>query len=341
VTALGLELELDAPAAVAAPRRLTMTSGGTFLVLLAAATAIPWLGLPLMAGQTGVGAQSKTALLFLGSGFHVAASYAVYLHRDLRPLLRAGRVRYFVVPVLLVAGGAVFMMATSGAVTATAVVAYFIWQTHHYTKQNIGVFAFATRARRTLGPSLLERSAITTAGFAGVIGMITIITPYQSTPFASAAMYAHNVAVLVFLAAGGLLFACVPRALLAGDPVRFAFLIGGVLFYLPTFVYRDPFPAVASYAIAHGCQYLVFMGYVAGAERRLRMLAATGAVALVGGLALWHTGSLHGTVGRLASGAALGVVMAHFVIDAGVWRLSEPFQREFMSTRFRFLRPTP
>lgn len=328
-----------------APARTRATTGGTlFLVLLAAATAIPWVGLPYVGRAAGgLTARGTTALVFLGSGFHVAASYAFFLERDLHPLLRASRRRYFIAPALLVVGTAVFMLLAGTRLTATAVLAYFIWQTHHYTRQNIGVFAFATRALGTLSPSLLERSAITTAGFAGVLGMITLITPYQDTPFAAVAMYTGNVAVLVFIGAVAMLACCLPRALQAGDPVRLAFLVGGVLFYLPTFVYRDPFAAVASYAIAHGCQYLVFMGYVSGARSSSRRkLAAAGAIALVGGLALWHAqhGALDGAAGRLASGAALGAVMAHFVIDAGVWRLSEPAQRQFMSERFRFLRPT-
>ena len=34
----------------------------------------------------------------------------------------------------------------------------------------------------------------------------------------------------------------------------------------------------------------------------------------------------------------LGIVMAHFVLDAGVWKLSEPFPRNYMAQRFPFLR---
>ena len=37
-------------------------------------------------------------------------------------------------------------------------------------------------------------------------------------------------------------------------------------------------------------------------------------------------------------GGYLGFVMWHFVLDAGVWRLSQPFQRAYMSQRFACLR---
>ena len=36
-------------------------------------------------------------------------------------------------------------------------------------------------------------------------------------------------------------------------------------------------------------------------------------------------------------GAMVGVVMAHFVLDAGIWRLREPFQRGYMRKKFYFI----
>jgi hypothetical protein len=36
-------------------------------------------------------------------------------------------------------------------------------------------------------------------------------------------------------------------------------------------------------------------------------------------------------------GAVLGATMAHFVIDAGAWRLSKAPQREYMSRSFGFI----
>ena len=36
-------------------------------------------------------------------------------------------------------------------------------------------------------------------------------------------------------------------------------------------------------------------------------------------------------------GAFLGTVMTHFVLDAGLWRLREPFQRKYMRQKFYFV----
>ena len=36
-------------------------------------------------------------------------------------------------------------------------------------------------------------------------------------------------------------------------------------------------------------------------------------------------------------GAVLGATMAHFVVDAGAWRLSQTLQRVYISKRFAFV----
>lgn len=338
----------DTALASAPSQRAAASSQGgpLFLTLLAVATAVPWLGLPFLArtaAEGGLTTFAKTFIVFLGSGVHVASSYALYFDPELRKFFRANPHRYLIAPAVIVLATGVVLAIAGARLTATGLVLYFAWQTHHYTRQNVGVFSFATRARRTLPPTDLERAAITTAGFAGVIGAVTLVAPYKDTPFAAPAMYAHNVAALVFLAAVAMLALCLPRAIEARDPVRLAFLVGGVVFYLPTFVFTDPFSAVSSYAIAHGFQYLVFMAYIAGAGRReagSRLLVATLATATLGGLVLWHLQYMtkDGTIGGFVFGVYLGIVMAHFVIDAGVWRLSEPFQRKYMGQRFQFLR---
>ncbi|MEP7059324.1 MAG: hypothetical protein ABI828_01215, partial [Actinomycetota bacterium] len=49
-----------------------------------------------------------------------------------------------------------------------------------------------------------------------------------------------------------------------------------------------------------------------------------------------HEGS---SPARILYGVYLGAVMAHFVVDAGIWRLREAFPREFISSRLPFLVP--
>ena len=50
--------------------------------------------------------------------------------------------------------------------------------------------------------------------------------------------------------------------------------------------------------------------------------------------------STHGTLVRIVDfiiGAILGATMAHFVVDAGAWRLSQSLQRMYIGKRFAFV----
>jgi hypothetical protein len=62
-------------------------------------------------------------------------------------------------------------------------------------------------------------------------------------------------------------------------------------------------------------------------------------VALVGGALLSGASHLHGSgpLGRFVFGAYLGVVMAHFVVDAGLWRMRDAFPRAFMTSHVPYL----
>jgi hypothetical protein len=123
--------------------------------------------------------------------------------------------------------------------------------------------------------------------------------------------------------------------------------LSSLLFFVPVFVFGNPYAAVAGLVVAHGGQYLVIVGLIAGAERsdrsRALNLAVLLNVALIGGLALDAASHLHGAAvaGRAVYGAYLGAVMAHFVVDAGLWRLRDEFPREFLRSTVPFLLGVP
>ena len=106
-------------------------------------------------------------------------------------------------------------------------------------------------------------------------------------------------------------------------------------FFFPVFVFRSPFAAVSGMVIAHGLQYLWVQGAMArgprdrygGSDRavpgRAARIAVLACVAVSGGAVLNALSGLHAssvTGARALYGVYLGIVMAHFVIDAVVWR---------------------
>ena len=125
--------------------------------------------------------------------------------------------------------------------------------------------------------------------------------------------------------------------------------LSALAFSLPVFVFGSPYAAVAGMTIAHGLQYVLLVGLVAAGQpgpRRgragtLTSLAVLGNVALAGGAVLAAASGLQEAqpAVRLLYGAFLGAVMAHFVIDAGLWRLRDPFPRAFLAARVPYLVP--
>jgi hypothetical protein len=117
--------------------------------------------------------------------------------------------------------------------------------------------------------------------------------------------------------------------------------VTGLLFSVPVWLVGSPYAAVAVLTIAHGLQYLLLVGLIAGApstDRPLSLLTLIN-TALLLGLALSRMAHLHdGTaLERTLFGIYLGLTAAQFVVDAGLWRLRDEFPRRFRAGRLSYL----
>jgi hypothetical protein len=129
-----------------------------------------------------------------------------------------------------------------------------------------------------------------------------------------------------------------------------------VCFFLPVFLSTNINVAFFSYAIAHGVQYILFMSVVSlnldpqAAAKRVQIGNAVKLLflTLVAGFVFYRAGDLkavelitaHATLMKVVDfiiGAVLGATMAHFVVDAGAWRLSQTLQRMYIGKRFAFV----
>ena len=276
-------------------------------------------------------------LLFLGSSVHVAATGWLYTLPDVRAYATARPLRYIWIPAGLVLTGAVTAAAVSPAALAWLLLAYFAWQFFHFQKQNLGLAALAASVHRVRPLSQAERRALMGTGGAGIAGLLAHPGLLQLRVHPGAGEL-FAVAGLVFAAGAGSGIVALARRPAADRPAGFcAMYLMALLFSLPIFAFRSPYAAVGGMTMAHGFQYLLLVGLVAAGNRRgtsrwLR-LAVFANVALVGGALLSGASHLHGfpPVIRLVFGVYLGVVTAHFVIDAGFWRMRDPFPRAFMA----------
>jgi hypothetical protein len=318
----------------------------TTVLLTAGAFATTILAAPAAGAAP---ARGLTWLLFVGSSVHVAATGWLYALHEVRAHVLAHRARYLWIPLALIAGTAATAAALAPARFVWLLLGYFTWQFVHFQKQNLGMAALAASTTRAQGLSVLERRALMGAGITGTAGVV-------AHPGLLQIGLSHDLGAAFWLA--GAAFACavavgivaLVRRPRSARPAGYAAVyVGALLFFAPVFLCRSPYAAVGTMTVAHGLQYLLLVGLVTGggegrdASGRVRPAAVRVLVfvnlAILGGVALSAASHLHGgaPVQRLLFGAYLGAVMAHFVIDAGLWRLRDEFPRRFLSSRVPYL----
>jgi hypothetical protein len=333
---------VTAPAARRRPARPGTPQG--WLWTSAVLTVAGFAGAIVAAPQIGVTPTRGLGwLLFVGSSMHVASTGLLFSFREVRAHAARHPTRYLATPLALVATAAAMAVLLSSHQLALVLLGYFAWQFFHFSKQNLGIAALAASSMRVQSLTRAEQRSILGTGWTGIAALMlhpgTLQLPlsphvgwYPAAPFHLVAAgfgccaAAGAVALLRRPAADRPLGYCVTYSL-------------AVCFPLPIFVCSLPYAAVGGMTIAHGLQYLVLVGMVAAGPKDRRAaplrLVTLLALALLGGAGLSAASHLHtgGAVAHVVYGGYLGVVMAHFVVDAGIWRLRDPFPRAFLSSR--------
>jgi hypothetical protein len=286
-------------------------------------------------------AQGLQWLLFVASSVHVASTGWFFTLPEVRGHAGQHRNRYVYAPAALIAVTAVTAMLVPTDRFTWLLLGFFAWQFFHFQKQNLGMAALAGVSSGSGSVTALERRALIATGCAGTAGLV--VHPHLLQLSIDPQLpWAFPLCATGFAAA-----ALVGAAAMARRRRRSAgsvtVYLSSLLFFLPVFVFGNPYAAVGGMVVAHGAQYLVLMGLVAGARRqdraRVLSLALLLNIAVIGGLALNAASHLHGTqlAGRAVYGAYLGAVMAHFVVDAGLWRLRDEFPRAMLTAAVPYL----
>jgi hypothetical protein len=302
---------------------------------------------------------AKATLLFVG-GAHVAATLMLYVDKRFLSLVRESKARYIYVPLaLILASGFVFTFG-GRVIQVGSYAILWGWQTYHYGRQNIGVYSFAGIAQGWLRDGL-ERRPLQLTTLCAVCATFKVLgrdlPPTALRPVFDTLYEAGYVAFMGMLIFSIGVFVKNRRNFSLGKAV---FFFTCVLFFLPMFVSQDIDIAFFSYAIAHGCQYFAFVGVlsfnlgITDGRRGVsaRMMAVAALLLSLGIVGYWGadlkgiewigSNPIPATVIDFLAGIGLGTTLAHFVIDAGAWRLSQPSARNYMTHRFGFLfRGTP
>jgi hypothetical protein len=299
---------------------------------------VPWLH--RQAPDSGEALRLLVALNFIGANFHVAATGWFYTDAEMRTHFRGHPMRYLVMPVLLIAGAAAAFQFVPAALRGWLLFGFLAWQLWHYQKQNVGLASFVAAGTGSGPLSLWERRTLMLSAVAGILGFFSL-NPIGLPGWMSEFAWLHRLGGWVYLLSPLALGLCLVKVpALRGSPLRLGFLLLGVVFFLPTYLFDDQTSATLGYAIAHGLQYLVFMAVVAMRRQAVPSLLLLAGLGTLGALAL-NAAIVAPDAGVLGGhalyGAFIGTTMAHFVLDAGIWRLREPFQRKYMRDRFFFV----
>ena len=280
-------------------------------------------------------------LLFAGSSVHVASTGWFMGSKEVRKHAVTNDRRGLIgLPLCCVVAGGAAALLVPGRLQGWMLLGFFVWQFHHFQRQNLGLVALAATSAGVARPRGLERKLIMLAGLCGVAGLVADPRLLQLSVYHPLGA----VTTIVFAAYVGTLLVGLTVVLL---PLRTrrpasccAMYVMALLFPLPIFVFGSPYAAVSGMTIGHGLQYLVLMGAVAhggrATGRRRREVVWLCTIALVGGAALSVASHLHVSADaalRGVFGLYVGLVCTHFVVDARLWRLSRPFPRAFLGSR--------
>jgi hypothetical protein len=296
----------------------------------------------------------KTLLVFFGTA-HVQATLFFYTDKDFRHLVRENKRRYVYLPLLLIVGAGLVFLLAGPLIQACVLFFYWAWQAFHYGRQNVGIYAFVSISETGKSAPKLERLCLEAATYCGMLGTLKVlgmgIAPIYLRGFFGFLFQSGFYLFLVLFAFSLFIYL---QNLGAATATKTLFFLTLILFFFPMYLSNNPNVTFLSYAIAHGMQYLVFMAVVsANSDRsafrkRLNNILKLGACVLFVGFAFMYWGKLKefdlvrssAMLLRLMDfllGAVLGTTMAHFVIDAGAWRLTKASTRAYVKDRFGFV----
>lgn len=298
----------------------------------------------------------KTLFLFLGTA-HVPATLFFYTDRNFSHIIKQHTARYIYFPLLLTIGAGLLVAFSNQTTQAYLFLTFWAWQAFHYGRQNLGIYSFASIAQATGAPAKLEKLAIDLATWCGILGTFRILGMGVAPEYLRGALdYLYQFGMFGYVAVIIFSLYVYARNFQRTTWLKSIFFWTLILFFLPIYLSNDINVTFLSYAIAHGLQYIIFMGIVSlNTERseKARAVSYRNALKLLGlllivGLIFFQSGPLR-TYGFVKTsgwlvwsfdflfGAVLGATMAHFVIDAGAWRLSQLPQREYMTKSFGFI----
>ena len=302
-----------------------------FTTGLGAATIAPLVLAPWLARSNGGRTSSVLGVLVVVAyAGHIAVTGWLCTIPDVRATARDRPARLVVVPVALVAVAASLGVFVPAQLVRGLLLGFFAWQFSHFQRQNLGLVKLVARKWSAKPLSSTAERLVVIAGWCGIAGLIARPPLLGLVGIAPPLVQTDLVVGIAATAFAMCLVAAVIEVLRNRRPaaVSAAYLLAAS-FMAPVFLFHRAQAAVTGMVIAHGLQYLWVVRWRRRETRSAASVAgwrtaiAFIATAVLGGSLLEAMSGLHSAhaaVPRGLYGVYLGIVMAHFAIDAVVWR---------------------
>lgn len=308
-----------------------MPERNRFAAGLGLATLLPLVLAPALGHGAGAGTPALFgALVVVAYAGHVAATGWLWTVPDVRRTVAGRPLRLVALPAVLVLVASAAAVLLSRSLLQWLLLGYFAWQFRHFQRQNLGLVRLIGARWHAEPLARRQRGLVSLAGWCGgaallakpsLLGLSSVVVPpYVARVVGGAAAVGFATCVVIAV--------CTVSSWRRPGPVTAAF-IASVVFMAPVFVCRSPVAAVSGMVISHGLQHLWVVTWRSHEARHpdgagvWRTAAAVAVVAVVGGVVLEAMSELQpaGAFGlRLAYGAYLGIVMAHFSVESVIWR---------------------
>lgn len=309
------------------------------------------------------------------SGAHIGFTYFFYFDKEAKSLRNEQWVRFYLIPLpvmLLI----FYIFLHADAVTEKYLwQAIGIWTIWHFQKQNFGVFTFICIDKGLKTASKLEKSMILGSGLvACAANLLNYGKGIEGTLFDSFRHTIFSVSsfcfVLIFLLLiGTMIWNRINCKTSIFTQRNFALALF-VLYFWPLFIVKNANVAFMMFAVGHGLQYILFLSIIASDGKNrilfrfpfiisalrfpfLRNLRSSSIIffqllflfclsfAIFAGtnyLSNLKVEEFLGfNLGKGLIGLAFSVTAVHYILDAGIWRLTKPIPRSYAKKNFDFI----
>lgn len=292
---------------------------------------------------------------------HVFATVYLLTDRGNLHFILDHPVQLIVMPILLFMACILVFITPANPLFTPAIMLFFLYQTWHFGSQNIGVAMFISLSERGIAINKSEKNIIRLGTVCGMLGVLSALyldfmigQQYVRVDegLLRTIRFLHDIGAIAAAALAGWAFLLLLKAWR-----RNQFLYGVAIFLSATFLFSmylsdNYMIAVASFSIAHGLQYVVFLAAHSVSSSRtshgrsLRfqayLLPPVALVAIIGiGHLIWtRAPALQSEQFPLVGlSILLGLTLSHFWVDQFMWRMRNAERAKWVKENFGFIFP--